>query len=134
MKVLILIISLIFTHTYILNGNKNSKKKKSNFLIENYFKKKLKKKAKNILIKGDNDAASYSFDLWERMQYKNIKSDNKNKGKKTFINLSKDKKILYDNYNNEYIHDITMKLNVINEYYNSNSLLTKFNRRIIKKK
>ena len=127
MKVLILIISLIFTHTYILNGNKNSKKKKSNFLIENYFKKKLKKKAKNILIKGDNDAASYSFDLWERMQYKNIKSDNKNKGKKTFINLSKDKKILYDNYNNEYIHDITMKLNVINEYYNSNSLLTKFN-------
>ena len=127
MRIFILVISLIFTFTYNINNNfKNGKHKKGNYLIRQYFRNKLKKKTKNIFIKGDNDVVSYNFDFWERMQYKNLKSNDENKDKETFINLSKDKKIQYDNYNNEYIHDVTKELNVINGYYNSNGLLIKF--------
>ena len=128
MRNFILVISLIYTFTYNINNNfKNGKHKKGNYLIRQYFRNKLKKKTKNIFIKGDNDVVSYNFDFWERMQYKNLKYNHENQDKETFINLSKDKKIQYDNYNNEYIHDVTKELNVINGYYNSNGLLIKFN-------
>ena len=78
----------------------------------------------------DRDELSYNFDFWERMGYKNIESNtNKKKEKEIFINLSKDQSTIYDNYNNEYINDITKEINVIKGDCKANDLLTKFNSR-----
>ena len=109
---------------------KESKKNKGKYIIEHFFKNKIKKKSKNNLIKGDRDELSYNFDFWERMGYKNIESNtNKKKEKEIFINLSKDQSTIYDNYNNEYINDITKEINVIKGDCKANDLLTKFNNR-----
>ena len=129
MKFFSFFISLIlYSKIFSLEENiKERKKNKNNFIIEHYFKSKIKKKTKNNIIRGNSDDLSYNFDFWERIQYKNIKSNKNNE--EIHINLVKDKNTLHDNYNNEYIHDITKELNVINGDYKTNDLLTKFNNR-----
>ena len=132
MKIFIFLI-LIILCLQVLSATENlkeSKKNKGKYIIEHYFKNKIKKKSKNNFIKGDRDELSYNFDFWERMGYKNIESNtNKKKEKEIFINLSKDQSTIYDNYNNEYINDITKEINVIKGDCKANDLLTKFNSR-----
>ena len=133
MKIFLFLISLIilFTKGFTQKENKEEvKKKKDKYIIEHFFKNKIKKKSNINWIKGESDDVSYNFNFWERMQYKNIENkENKNKEKPMYINLSRDTNTHYDNYNNEYIHDITKELNVLNGDYKINNLLTKFNNR-----
>ena len=133
MKIFLFLISLIilFTKGFTQKENKEEvKKKKDKYIIEHFFKNKIKKKSNINWIKGESDDVSYNFNFWERMQYKNIENKgNKNKEKPIYINLSRDANTHYDNYNNEYIHDITKELNVLNGDYKINNLLTKFNNR-----
>jgi len=104
------------------NSNKTKEKKKKH-IFEHYFLNKIKNKSKrvneNFFIKGDSDDLSYDFDFWERMQYQNLKS-------------IKNEEITEQNKqfdNNKHINHITKELNVINEDYKTNDLLTKFNNR-----
>ena len=126
MKFLIFLISIIFiikVFTKIEKRNlKEFKEKKKKYIFEHYFLNKIKTKSnrniENFFIKGDSDDLSYNFDFWERKQYKNLKSNNNE------VNTEQSKK--YDNNNINYI---TKELNVINEDYKTNDLLTKFNNR-----
>ena len=128
MKNIIFLISLILFSEALNHKAKriNKKKIKRNYIIDHYFKNKIKNKENNSLISGNNIELSNNFDLWERMQYKNEESKNKNT---IYINLAKDENTQYDNLNNEYINDITKELNVIKSDYKLNDLLTKFNNR-----
>ena len=126
MKYFIFLISLI--HIKVFSNEQTEinyeEKNKKKYILSHYFLSKIKKKAENkidnYLIKGDNDELSYDFNFWEKMQYKDYKSNKK-----------KNENNLYTKYNgnNKFIEHMTKELNVIKDDYKMNDLITKFNNR-----
>ena len=125
MKFFIFIISLIFINISSKEQNEinHEEKKKKNYILEHFFLSKIKNKSEhkigNYLSKGNNDGLSYDFNYWEKMEYKDFKS-----------NKIKNRNNLDIKYNDEkFIQHITKEINVINGNYKMNDLLTKFNNR-----
>ena len=125
MKFFIFIISLYFINISSKEENEmnHEKKNKKKFILEHYFISKIKNKSEkkigNYLTKGISDDLSYDFTYWEKMEYKDLKS-NKMKGANN----------LEIKYNDEkFIQYITKEINVINGNYKMNDLITKFNNR-----